>query len=102
MVAMGDLNSDGIPDLVFQNTAGVLVGWLMNGAGMPMTGVTIYAGGLGSWKVGAMKDLNPDGIPDLIFQNTAGALVGWLMNGAGLPSIGVTIYGGALGDWRVR
>jgi hypothetical protein len=96
-----DLNSDGTDDLVFQNSAGTLVTWLMNGQGQALSGQMIYDGSLGDWKLAALADINSDGKTDLIFQNTPGQIVAWLMNGQGQPTTGVTIYGGGLGDWRM-
>jgi hypothetical protein len=48
--AASDLNADGIPDLVFQNSSGQIFGWLMTASGSPAVGVSIWSGaGLSSW-----------------------------------------------------
>jgi hypothetical protein len=99
--AAADLNSDGIADLILQNSRGQIVGWLLNGAGQAFGAVTLYAGDL-NWRVRAAGDVNGDGIADLIFQNSSGQVVAWLMNGGTGVAAAVTIYGGNPGDWALR
>ena len=122
IVAVADINGDGIPDLVFQNSAGQIYRWLLDGSGNAIhfptgTGLQpgsgfLYGGGLGDWRVVATADINGDGIPDLVFQNSAGQIYKWLLDGSGnainfttgtglKPGSGF-LYGGGLGDWRIR
>ncbi len=122
IVAVADINGDGIPDLVFQNSAGQIYRWLLDGSGNAINFTTgtglkpgsgfLYGGGLGDWRVVATADINGDGIPDLVFQNSAGQIYKWLLDGSGnainfttgtglKPGSGF-LYGGGLGDWRIR
>ena len=122
VVAVADINGDGIPDLVFQNSAGQIYKWILDGTGNTInfstgTGIKpgygyLYTGGLGDWRILAVADINGDGIPDLIFQNTAGQIYRWHLDGTGSTinySTGVGLkpgsgflYSAALGDWRIR
>ncbi len=109
--SLRDLNGDGTTDFLFQNTAGQLYEWNMNGAGAMTSGGYVYGGGLGDWKLRAVADINNDGFPDLIFQNTAGQIYVWYLDGSGNPVNFITgsglasgtqfLYGGGLGDWKI-
>ncbi|MEO6789004.1 MAG: FG-GAP-like repeat-containing protein [Chthoniobacteraceae bacterium] len=96
-----DFNGDGKGDLVFQNTAGQLATWYLNGAGAASGSAMLYSGGLGDWKLKGIADLNGDGNADLVFQNTAGQIVTWFTNGRGVVTGSAWIYSGGLGDWKV-
>ena len=118
-----DLNNDGSADLVFQNAAGQLYGWFLDGTANAINFTTgsglkpgsrfLYSGGLGDWRLVARADLNNDGFTDLIFQNNVGQIYVWCLDGSGstvsFPAgsglkAGVAphyLYAGGLGDWRV-
>jgi hypothetical protein len=96
-----DLNGDTVNDFVFQNTAGQLAVWYMNGSGSIATAGYLYNGSLGDWKLMGRADLNNDGFTDLVFQNTAGQVYAWYMDGAGNIGSSGFIYSGALADWRI-
>jgi hypothetical protein len=99
--AWRDLDGDGNTDLVFQNDAGQLAAWHMDGAGTAISLASISDGALGDWKVAGVADLNGDDIPDLVFQNTTGAIYVWYLDASGAPSSGAFLFTGALGDWRI-
>ena len=121
LAARADVNNDGIPDLIFQNSIGQIYRWLLDGSGNPINFATgtglkpgsgfLYGGGLGDWRIVAVADINGDGIPDLVFQNSAGQIYRWLLDGSGnainfttgtglKPGSGY-LYGSGLGGWRV-
>ncbi len=97
-----DMNNDGTADLVFQNNAGQIAAWYMNGSGSAASSATLYSGGLGDWRLVSKADLNGDGNADLLFQNNAGQIAVWYMNGSGSITTAATLYGSGLGDWRVK
>ena len=124
VAAVADMNSDAKADLLFQNNAGQIYVWFLDGTG---TGVNfssgvglkaglsprfLYSGGLADWRVRTMEDINNDGVPDVVLQNNAGQIYSWYLDGTGNTvnfSTGVGLkpgsnylYTGALGDWRVR
>ena len=115
------MNGDGIPDLVFQNTAtGQVYAWMLDGTGASISfgmgrGIKgtgyLYAGSLPGWQLAGIADVNGDGIPDLVFQNIAtGQVYAWFLDGTG-ASINFTtlsgikstgyLYGGGLIGWRL-
>jgi hypothetical protein len=101
--AAADLNSDGIDDLVLQNTNGQIIGWIMNGAGGAALAVTIYSGPLGTWRVRAAADINDNGTTDLVLQNTQnGHVIAFLMNGLAGIAGNVTVYGADFIGWHLR
>src|SRR5262249_35383262 len=87
--ATHDFNHDARSDVLWQNTGGQGVGWLVNGS-------TVIGGGspgsVGSnWGIVGQRDFNGDGFADILWRSTTGEVVIWLMNGASV------IGGGSLG-----
>lgn len=117
----GDLNGDGIPDLIFQNSVGQVAVWFLDGTGNTVNFSTgsglkpgsklLYAGGLGDWSIKAVGDVNGDGKDDLVFQNGMGQIYVWFLDGSGndvnfatgrgLKPGSKFIYGAGLGDWKI-
>jgi hypothetical protein len=101
---VGDFNSDGHSDLLWQATDGQPTMWLMNGKtittaqGLPNSGP--------SWHVIATGDFNGDGKSDILWQATDGAPDIWEMNGisiigaALLPNSGPSWHAIATGDFN--
>jgi glucose/arabinose dehydrogenase len=82
IVGAADLNGDGKADLIWQDGAGNLAAWYMDGrivtAGLSLTPARVGAG----WTIKAVTDLNGDQHPDLIWQNPAtGDLYVWYLIG---------------------
>jgi len=72
VVAVADMNGDGVPDLIWQNyaTRQVTVNYYGGAGGATMTGwAWLNSTGNPGWTVVAVADVNGDGVPDLIWQN---------------------------------
>jgi hypothetical protein len=84
IVATGDFNGDGKPDILWQNQAnGLLMVWYMDGA-TRASSAPLNPGQLSdpSWKIVGVADFNADGKPDILWQNQAsGLLMVWYMDG---------------------
>lgn len=116
---IGDVNGDGIPDLVFQNGyTGQVFAFALDDTGDSINFSTgsgtkgsgyLYGGSLLGWRLAGVWDLNGDGIPDLLFQNSStGQVYGFFLDGTGASvnfSTGSGIkgadylYGGSLPGW---
>ncbi|HQS09521.1 MAG: hypothetical protein B7Y12_01935 [Rhizobiales bacterium 24-66-13] len=72
----GDLQSD----LLWTNSSGAAVAFLMDGAAIESTSAIGPANG-SSWKLKASADLDGDGQTDMIWQNMDGRVVAYLMSG---------------------
>jgi hypothetical protein len=116
VVAVADMNGDGVPDLIWQNdtTRQVTVNYYGGTGGATLIGWNwLNAAGNPGWTVVAAADMNGDGVPDLIWQNdttrqvtvnyyggTGGAtLIGWnWLNAAGDPGWTVVAAADMNGD----
>ncbi len=121
LVARADVNNDGFADLIFQNSAGQIYVWFLDGTGNTINFATgaglkpgskmLYTAGMGDWRIAACTDMNGDGTTDLVFQNSVGQLFVWLLDGTGTAinyatGVGLKpgskfLYGAGLGDWRL-
>ena len=96
-----DISSDGVADLLFQNTAGQIAVWYMNGKGARTTSATLSSIGLGDWKITGVADMNGDGNTDILFQNAPGHIAVWHMDGNGKRLASVTLSSIGLADWKI-
>jgi uncharacterized protein (DUF2141 family) len=122
LVAVSDLSGDGIPDIVFQDTAGRIFAWFLDGSGNAVdfaSGSGLKPGSkqisgysLGDWKVAAVRDVSGDGTADIVFQNGGGQIFSWFLDGSG-NAIDWAAQGGLkpgskhlsdymLGDWKLH
>jgi FG-GAP-like repeat/FG-GAP repeat len=83
VVATGDFNGDGKPDLVWQNDARQVAVWYMGGAqgNTLLWGDWLSSSGVPGWRVVSTGDFNGDGKPDLVWQNDARQVAVWYMGG---------------------
>jgi VCBS repeat protein len=80
----GDVNGDGMADLVWQNKVnGGLGVWYLNGPTVIDTkALSIVAASSLSWKIHGVGDVNGDAMADLLWQNeTTGDVAVWYLNG---------------------
>jgi hypothetical protein len=104
IAGVGDMNSDGKPDLIWRNTSGQLYYWLMDGLTLSSSGY-MYDGNPVAleWQIAGVGDMNSDGKSDLIWHNTStGQVYYWLMDGLTLSSSGYLYDGNPVGlAWRI-
>ncbi len=98
-IGAADLSGNGKAAMIWQNRAGQVAEWIMNGT--TMAGFATSAGRMGvEWRLVTTGDFDNDGRADLAWQSTAGRLAVWQMNGPTLVSVGVPT--GQMGaEWRV-
>ena len=84
IVGVGDFDSDGHPDAVWQDMAtGAAQVWSLEGSqGNVVTGAAVLSGG-NAWRVRSIADFNSDGKPDVLWQDPVSGLAQiWFMGGA--------------------
>jgi hypothetical protein len=85
IVATGDFNVDGHPDVIWQNdVTRQVIGWLLGGAqGTTHLGSAwLTATGAPGWRIAGASDLDGDGHPDLVWQNDlTRQVIVWLLGG---------------------
>ena len=113
VVAVADMNGDGVPDLIWQNSASgqVNVNYYGGAGGAVLTGFAVLNSGAGTagWRVVTAADFDGNGTPDLVWQNvgtgqvnvnyyggTGGAsLIGWAVLNSGAGTAGWSLAGAA-------
>jgi hypothetical protein len=99
-----DFDSNGLSDILFQNSTGQAAIWLMNGATL-MNGSTIGNPGA-PWHVRGIGDFTGEGRSDILYQNDNGQPAIWFMNGltvtggGGLSNPGIAWHAKAAGDFN--
>jgi ELWxxDGT repeat protein len=81
-----DFNGDGKSDLLWQNSSGEVVIWVLNGTSLHAAGSLGNPGA--SWHVKATGDFNGDGFSGILWQNDDGGVAIWEMNGTSLVGSG--------------
>jgi hypothetical protein len=99
--ATADFNGDRRADIVWQNTNGSLLVWLMNGR-IKTGELTITPGSVnGQWRLSGSGDFDADGQADLVWQNQAtGEMFLWLMNGTSMRQ--QLAIGQLAAGWQIR
>jgi C1A family cysteine protease len=96
---LSDFNGDGKSDVLWQNTSGTIVIWLMNGAGVASTGIPGVI--TSDWQIRGAGDFDGDGKADILWQQpSSGTVAVWLMNGATISSVGAP--GAISADWQIK
>ena len=116
VVAVADMNGDGVPDLIWQNSATgqVNVNYYSGAGGATFSGYAVLNSGAGTsgWTVVAAADFDRNGTPDLVWQNqTTGQVnvnyyggsqgatfIGWAVLNNGVHTNGWSVVGAA--DWN--
>lgn len=84
----GDLNSDGLPDMIFQDDSGALAAWLMDGPELiSATLLNPSSVSDANFRIAVSTDFNRDGNEDLLFQHEDGTLAVWYMTGTTLTDV---------------
>ncbi len=101
IVGAGDVDGDGMPDLVWQHSEGWVGAWIMSGAQatawLPLTPGQVDP----SWKIRAVIDLNGDGQTDLVWQHRDGWVCAWLMIGAKVASMPFLVSSTVDTSWQL-
>jgi len=103
VVAAADMNGDGVPDLILQNTVTNQISvWFLNPGGRSFSSAPIVATAAAGWKVVATGDINRDGVPDWLLQNqTTGQVSVWFMNPGGLSYSSAPIVAAPAAGWSL-
>ena len=107
VIAVEDMNADGIPDLLLRKNAttppnenpGFLHLWVMTNQGTVASGVNVSDLSR-TWTVVDVVDINGDGIPDLLLRLDTGFLALWFMNSQGTVASAVNVSDLSM-DWAV-
>ena len=96
----GDLNDDGVADLIFRRSTGELNSWLLAGAARSSESALTAASLNPVWALASVDDFDGDGKSDLLWQNsTNGQLYVWYMDRGVLVDEGYIAM--ASTPWRV-
>lgn len=96
--AVGDIDGDGVGDLLFQSVSGQIAVWLMNANGT-VKGYG-YLGTVGAWVLCACGDYDGDGRPELFFQDPVGNVAYWQIDTNGVCTNSVLV--GNTGGWKLK
>ncbi len=96
--AAGDVDGDGVSDLLFETPGGDAAGWFMNADGT--TRSARYWFNLGNWEIKACGDYDGAGRSQMFFQNTAGVAAYWRLETNGNFVAAVPL--GSMGGWKLR
>ncbi len=88
VAGIGDFDADGNADLLWRNSNGSLVAWLMNGSTIAGSGIVAANGAAvepdPSWHVVEIGDFNGDARTDILWRNDNGQVAEWLMKGTAI------------------
>jgi hypothetical protein len=96
--AAGDIDGDGVSDLLFQTPGGDTGGWFLNADGS--TRDARFWWNIGNWEIRACADYEALGRGQVFFQNSAGTVAYWRLDTNGNLLAAVPI--GNMGAWQLR
>ncbi|HWR49523.1 MAG TPA: FG-GAP-like repeat-containing protein, partial [Bryobacteraceae bacterium] len=108
IAASADLNSDGKPDVLWQNDSSrqVIVNYLTGAdGGTVQSWAFLYPDPVPSWQIVAAADFNRDGKPDVLWQNdtTRQVIINYLAGAEGQTvQSWAFLYSSAPTDWRIQ
>jgi len=103
---VGDINKDGLDDLIWQSNSGIIYAWLLAADTYAESGIRVSDQTLPptSWVVRGVGDVNQDGTVDLIWQSNSGIVYVWFLNSDGTVNTGMRVSDQTLppASWVVR
>jgi hypothetical protein len=100
VAGIGDFNGDGKSDILWRNSNGSLVDWIMNGSQVTSSQQVTLGGSAAmpdsSWSVAGIGDFSGDGKSDILWRNSNGSLVDWTTNGSQVISSQQLTLGGSV------
>jgi uncharacterized repeat protein (TIGR03803 family) len=96
--AAGDVDGDGVADLLFQTAAGDTGGWFMNVSGTTRDARSWWA--TGNWQLRACADYDADGLGEVFFQRPDGMAALWHLDASGTFQSAELL--GSTGAWQLK
>jgi glucuronoarabinoxylan endo-1,4-beta-xylanase len=97
----GDFNHDHRSDIIWRNTQGAVMVWLMGAPGMILAQQQLSIAPENDWQIQGTGDFNGDGTSDILWRNTDGTVALWLMLEGAIWSVPTLPF--VLGnDWQIQ
>jgi Peptidase C10 family/FG-GAP-like repeat/Carboxypeptidase regulatory-like domain/Spi protease inhibitor len=85
-VGFGDINRDGVPDILWQGSDGTVSYWMLNADGTRKSSGLVTPGVAprsGQYTAAGFADIDGDGTPDVLWVGGDGAVSYWMLNADG-------------------
>src|SRR5262249_17385008 len=96
-----DFNGDNASDIVWRDTSGNTVIWLMNGTTITNQGSSLVANIGGQWAIVGQRDFNGDGKADILLRDTSGNVAIWEMNGTTVLNANSSFVANVPASWSI-